>query len=71
MKIDIFRRNFEKDVRCLCFRAGGLRVLHVRYSHAAAGKFGSHKWPAPEIYIFYLKSVIYIIYISYIFIIIT
>ena len=52
MKFDIFRRNFEKDVRCLCFRAGGLRVLHVRYSHAAAGTFGSHKSLAPEIHIF-------------------
>ena len=25
-----------------------VRVLHVQYSHAEAGTFGSHKWQVPE-----------------------
>ena len=36
-------------MRCLCNHAGGVRVLHVHYSHAAAGTFGSHRSQAPAI----------------------
>ena len=28
-----------------------VRVLHVQYSHAEAGTFGSHKWQVPETYV--------------------
>ena len=65
MKFDIFSLNFEKDVRCLC-SCRWVRVLHVRYSHAAAGTFGSHKLPAPEIYILLKICHIYHIYFIYI-----